>query len=377
MSNVNKKQILLQVYNFIYFYYGLSAIKTLFGNNFVVDILLISDDKEIELHNKYAKSFSYVKNIHILSSDFSQQIRGFLKKTSFISSLIFNFCNKNIIIKKLKYFFAKQEYDEVFFCHENRNFNISVIKLCYPNANFTMYGDGFGLFCSATFDYYKNINFKNPYIIDEICPDRVIGLLPCDVDDIVSHRSIPVFTTNKHIMKNFLKEPKEIKLLVDDYTQYISKLNGEICLFMTSCLAEVSAMSLNEEIDMNIEIIRKNLPLKTIILIKPHPREQGTKVKLYKEILKDNYTILELPKNLQKIPVELMGSLLEKVKYLITYGTSFVTLKYLYDIEHIDISKIVSKYNYRQSNEIFDEVYKRLTTYSGEGLIYSKKFTHP
>lgn len=378
---MRKKKVLLQIYNFIYFFYGLSAIKSSLSN-IDLDILIIHSNENPEDIINFLKDFKEISHIYFYTTD-DELI---MKKLTHIPKIkiMDKWTFKHFKMIKIKKFllrkFNSQIYDEIFYCHEHRiGHYISLLNIAYPNAKYTMYGDGQGIFCSTSSNYMGSCKYEPHPYLHEIIPDAAIGLLPTDVEDFFTNNKIPLTVINKNIVLDSLSRVPLIKKMVTNYLKFLNKEYPNLikAFLMTSCLAEVGEMSLENEINMNIDIIKTFFPLGSLVIVKPHPREQISKINIYKNILKNEYKIIEFDKHLKTLPIEVMPNFISQCSYFVTYGTSSITLKYLYGINHIDTREILQKYGktaVSEKEKIFDESLKKLESWNGKGLIYNKYY---
>lgn len=371
-----KRKILLQFTNLTYFYYGLAAIKTIYGNDFDLDVLISNASKsDYEYIKKCLTDYEYINEKFFASDELITKVNHLTCGKGLIAQKKFDLYKKHKLFEVFDEMFENHRYDDVFYVHESRMFLISALKLYFSESVFSMYGDGFGIFLSASFDFCTKRK-EIPHIINEITPDKAVGLLPCDVDDFFAKREIPLFVTNCNIMKDLLRSDTILKNAIKDFIKknvekYADK---EKCLLIDGHFYENAYCTLESEINANIEAIKSNIPQKSCILIKSHPRSIGSKVKYYKDILKDDYVILEIPKELSRLPIEGMKPLLDECKYIISNSSSFVPLKYLWGVDAIDISRILAKYMPIYIYAFCNEVYKKIPSYTGNGLIYNKKW---
>lgn len=373
-----KKKILLQYSNISYFYFGLAAIKTIY-DDFDLDLVLTNASEEaVETSKKYLSAVYPVRRVFFLTDKFNSTLNKLIRGKTFVSKLFFKLYRRKKLINKCRYFFENQNYDEVFYAQEDRRFTISVLQLYLSKAVFTVYGDGFGCFFSAFFDYCILDENIPSYVINEIIPDRAIGLLPSTHDCYFSTRKVPLTVTNKNIMKSLLTENDAINKLIDSYTNEINaKYKGKTkCFFIMSRFYTLGCLKFEDEVRMDIDIIRKYFPPKSVVIVKPHPREPETRINLWKNMLRDEYTIVELPRELTLLPAEMMQNIMKDCEYIVSNSTALIPIKYLYDIDVIDISEILEKYNICTIYSFFNEILYKLLNYNGQGLLDDRKWEY-
>ena len=97
-----KRQILLQFSNITYFYYGLAAIKTIYGNDgFELDVLFAHYSEEWKKEvASYLKEIPQIRKVYFHSDKFSSKIQNLIKQKSPISKFKFNLYGKATLIKE-------------------------------------------------------------------------------------------------------------------------------------------------------------------------------------------------------------------------------------------------------------------------------------
>ena len=231
-----------------------------------------------------------------------------------------------------------------------------------------MYGDGYGMFCDAFFVQHNKSYILNKNIIDEIVPNRAVGLIPCEINNYITKHNISVYNIRKSaLITLYSKSLNNNQGLLNYFNELVLEYsNNYKCLYIESCVYEAGIMKFDEYINFNIEIIQKYIPKRSLIIVKKHPRQNFSYSKFYKEKLGTDYEFLEFPDEFNKLPVEIMGEILSNFKYIVAYGSVVITLKYLYNIDVVDLMEMQTNFFLIS---VLTETKKKLNTYCGNGLL--------
>lgn len=364
-----KKVVLLQIYDLIYFYYGLAAIKTLYKDT-IIDVIFIEPNQhKINNLKLIVKSFPEIRNVLIYTEQIHSKFIKTFKKRNSILNKIYEWLNNKPDEKS--YFFKEKNYSDIFYAHELNKY-IAVLKYCYPNADFTMYGDGQGwIFGQSGTPFSKKGK-------DYFIPSKVVALLPTDVNNFIEENNIPVIVTNPEYVISFLRRSTFINNMLKEFLSDLASDNSKpISVITTQPLTEAGLMTIEDEINMNVELIENFFLPGSIVLIKPHPRETIEKIPLYNNKLKGNYIVVEFTPSLKSLPFELMTYLIDKKSNFLLYGTTAVTFKYLFGITTPDTLPTFRKYckyeNFSEYQIVLNRIMNDLDNWDRSGLIYNRK----
>lgn len=281
---------------------------------------------------------------------------------------------KEIIIKEpilqcklLKDILVLEYVDEIYYSHNIEGGMFDLIKKCFPKAKTICYGDSLGFFHNKEYrlslydsgmDKFikriryikdcisKHLNQNNSISTRNYYPNLVSLILPIDYSN-NSLKKLPLIIPEKRmvleIIFNAIRNYPELNIYQNKLVKY--KENKKKWILLTDNFAEAGFISINDEINMWISVIKKIASMGDIIIIKPHPGETSSRAQMLEKLVGEEFEIIEIEKIYHKVPIELFYDLII-ISEIICMSSPILTLKYLYnkDVFTISSSKFIEKW---------------------------------
>lgn len=254
-------------------------------------------------------------------------------------------------------------------------------KICFGDALGIVYEKHYHLGLFLKFSLRQKLkNFFEGYInSDKFRPDITVLVLPVDQ----SGKFLPktdLRICKKELVLKVINDCVGASKIETHLTQ-LSKIGGtkEKYLLLTENHSEGGFINFDREILMYNHVIKKNVPEKSVIFIKPHPGETKNRCPAIRKYLGDKYQIVPVGHEYKFYPIELWKSLLRKCKVIcMTYPV--LSLKYLYNIDVIQpmdtefIKRWFPEYmwdSYLNGLHLYMEPLKKLKSWDGKSVLYT------
>lgn len=294
--------------------------------------------------------------------------------------------------KILNYLYKKDFFETIYFSHHaTSDFTAQTFIQAFPNAKLICYGDAFGNFIDQ--DYLKPL-IKNNVRNFFSWLKRKIKLLGCHfLNPKITRLMIPINLSTDSLQKIPLEIPtkKHAQQVLNQlqknnilFNQYISSLchelkNGSAYLFLLNNLACSKLTSVQNEILLYQAIIEKQVPQKSLLLLKPHAGANLLQTKILANwAIKKGYIVKIFPSHFFTMPIELAEELIKNCHILSTsYPT--ISLHYFYNrsVIHALDDHLIERYFFPQKkewakhqNQIYIDVEKKLNTWDGNSILY-------
>lgn len=360
----NYKSIIIHFSNTIGFISAISAVFTLHPQKNITANLLVEwlgltevDEEILNIAKTFSKEFTFIKQIS-LAKDFQ---------------------------------FPKS-VDEIYFAHDLNEDQTKVLFAKYPKAKRICFGDGFGWVYvrKKYFSYIKGHRESLRIIIRRIFlrltgklfwkfPNVAVLILPIDQYGHFFDKC-PLIVCKKDTVNEIIEK---IEISCQRLFSYINKElalfpSKKIYLFMTEVFAEALQMTLEREIEMYEEMIKKFCQPDSVILIKAHPGEKYPKSEMLNEKLKGKFNVKKISDEYKRYPIEIWKGLILRAE-VISCGLPYVTLFYLYDKKVIYpfSKKFIEKWfpeNYwpywKNAMRLCNEPLRKMKTWCGNGPLW-------
>lgn len=278
----------------------------------------------------------YLAIFHIDSKEKNPYIHEVIEKIStFHKWRKIEFFEGNINAVKTIYSrfnFDKNDVDELYLVR-NWVTNNEIFQDAFPQAKVIIYGDSFGIFDSIVSPNYKieKINLIIPALSIKYSSEKDI--------------------TNKI---QIIPKEKTYKILNQIASLFTNNYNNTVTLFMSSYFSKVYFMTLEQEIDFYFGLIKSNHEKERLIILKPHPRDEGKIInELYNRLLVEGYIAEIIDDTLKAIPIEVLIFILkiDKIVSMISSGLASVKflkpeLKLIYDdLSEVESLKITKEFS--------------------------------
>jgi Alpha-2,8-polysialyltransferase (POLYST) len=265
--------------------------------------------------------------------------------------------------KILKQHFGAQTVARFYYSHDlTSDFMSQAFMQAYPNAYKVSFGDGFGLFYDQK-HFDKQFFPINDFSLSSIkncfrrlkriwslstCPtiyeaDVFLGILPQEAS--------PHFFKAKHVEtidKAMVLDLNQqfLDIFADEYLVYAEEKQKYV--FLMGSYSESKLMSLEQELDLYMDVFAKHIPKNSTVFLKSHPGAHQEKFKLLIPQLENEYELFETPAS--ELPIEWMSNLLKNAK-VVSFSYASISLKYFYDIKviHALNQELIHLYFYTKS----------------------------
>jgi len=284
-------------------------------------------------------------------------------------------------------------FDEVFVARDFCGFGSALILNAYSGAKHIAYGDSFGLVGNE--EEFRSEKWSLGAIAFGL-RGAIRGLLlgrPKRSKFDTAVLSLPIDWSGKYLKGIPLLIPERgylVELFEDAYKSlpefagYCDALAedwGGGYLFLLSNLAASGVATKQSETELYLEIIRQNAPGGSSILLKDHPRSDGSVLNSVVESLKVEYRIKIIEdQQYSRIPIELWVPLLKKCTVVPIYSTSAINIKFLYAkdvILPLDYSKMQKYFipgmipGMAKGDIVIRESLERLSKWDGTTVLWS------
>jgi hypothetical protein len=275
--------------------------KTVCFKNYLLIYGLFSQEDQIKIFCKtierLAKNLGQFENICFITSKKEQEICYHSQTGHAFKS-----------IKEIRKLLGINKADEIYLCRNQQFINILLLN-AYKSAQKICYGDGIGIFYSEAY-YYKTFEGHDeiPHFnyINYLKPKFKIWIFQKRLQQInfdVGYFTIPVVDAlpNMQFQKadiNVLKQLfiKSCQILPEKFFPLFSSLSKKkILLILTSNFSEGLRITEDNEIANYIRLITHDIEVIDSIVLKPHPRDNRSKIsKLAENLRKLNKEIVIL-----------------------------------------------------------------------------------
>jgi hypothetical protein len=235
-------------------------------------------------------------------------------------------------------------FDEIYIARDYGSIGTPLIINTYSDSTRITYGDSLGLvgnerelsphwsWTLQSFDMYlrvfaRKVIFGSP---KRFAFDAAALTLPIDWSGSYLN-NLQLLVPPKAFALNILKECSDRLAGLHAYSKRLLEGAHNPYLFLLSTLSASGVMSVQNEIEMYVKIIRKTTPLGATVLVKPHPRaESHILAAVVKETELDySIKVIDDPE-FSRIPIELWSLLIDACRIVAVFSTSCLNLSYFY-----------------------------------------------
>jgi len=242
---------------------------------------------------------------------------------------------------------GETSFDDIYLARDHVGHGSALLLNSYASARKHSYGDSFGLV--GQHDAMKRLEQPPSWRARlRTLARRLLlgGPAPVPFDDAVL--SLPIDLSGTYLRKVPLVVPPRDHVVrtlttlyaaVPELGRYCDELRARTTdrgthLYLLSNLAGSGLSTLENEVQLYLEIIRAHSRRGEIVLIKPHPRSSFTFLQEIQAALRADYQVVVIDDaRFARLPIELWVGLLEHCTLVAMFSTSSINLKYLYGKE--------------------------------------------
>ncbi len=395
---------------------AICAVKTLHPEESVKVTVLINHpylpsetmEETVKIINILSNSFAIIDRIVLITKDDTAKL---LKSE-----------NLSDVIEKLTKMIGLDYFDEFYYTVD---FVIDIFKylcLAYPAAQRICFGDVFGNVYEKDYvmgllsvedinrnsilrikNYLGTIYGKVKSIIYQSVKGDIrsdVGLyehkLPSGNNFYIAHKSVLILPVDQsgnflnklelivcnrqlfdHILSQFILNSNLLQEYINSLiVKYVTK---KIYIILTDNFAEGNFIDFDHEIDMWCSVIRENIPLGSVVLIKSHPNEVLPRNDRIIKKLSTDYGVVALDAKYRRYPIELWKKLVMSSE-VVCMSYPMLSLKYIYDIDVINpmTDEFIEKWfppwtwnSFKNSCRLYSEPFARLKYWDGKSILWS------
>jgi hypothetical protein len=244
---------------------------------------------------------------------------------------------------------GEASFDEIFIARDFVGAGSALILNAYPDATRIIYGDGLGLVGYESDFFHRGIwsltamrsNFR------AFCRRAVLGgpkrfkfdaaVLTIPIDWSGSYLwEMPLLVPDRVYSISVLKECIDRLPDLQSYCTGLVEESHDPHLFLLSTLSGAGLMSVKNEIDLYVEIVRQAAPTGSTIFLKTHPRCQEHILASVLKELEPEYRVKVIDDpQFSRIPIELWVPLVTKCRIVTVLSSSCILLSYFYGKETV------------------------------------------
>lgn len=332
--------------------------------------------KQVLIFTKPHLQFSTTALAHIralLSNDTSFKLivgSSLFKNLKFITNIP--------VVLRAKFLHAKlKDYDisDIFFSHDiSSDFWNQTLMQAFPAANRICYGDALGLvysqkhFTQLMYNIRPNKkilltnvlarlkrSFLYPRKRKQLLAQQAILAIPCDPgNDFLQHCQLSIVSQQalRDCVRDLANSLSDFKTHGQDLVQQ----DTPCYLLMLSNFTESKLTTLDNEIALYQEILRKYAKKSNRIIIKPHPAHNPFFLQQIVTALEKNYDIHLIDSNYYHLPIELAERLIQGCEIL-SVSYSSISIPYLYNknVQHVLTRSMIEDYFSKEKMHWFIE----------------------
>jgi hypothetical protein len=302
-------------------------------------------------------------------------------------------------VKKFKKILGEEYFDEVYLAREYCGNGSLLILNAYQNAKKIAYGDSFGL-VGVEENLIESI-WSPPYrkLLSAIKTEikKLFYGAPKKVEFDLAILTIPLDFWGRYLKKINIKIPskKFAKRIMAEFVRRNKNLNefssmlikkavfDERYLFLLSNFWVCEWATLESELDLYEEIVRKVAPRNSTVYIKIHPRGHTSIFDRLKQRLEDTYQVISIAnKEFDRIPIEVWRKMIDHCEVIPIFSSSAISLKYFYEKDSSQVLnlELIKKYIIAEklnevvlSEKINLEVMNKLNNWDEKSILWGGK----
>jgi hypothetical protein len=235
-------------------------------------------------------------------------------------------------------------FDEIFIARDFGGAGNALILNAYSDATRITYGDSFGLVgnesefiprLSCVLEaarvhlraLVRRVLFGSP---KKFAFDAAVLTLPIDWSGSYLD-NLQLLVPSKEFALNIMKECSDELAGMNAYCNILLGGAHNPYLFLLSNLSASGVMSVQNEIEMYVKIIRQITPLGATVFVKPHPRVETHILTAVMREIEPDYSIRSIDEpEFSRIPIELWTLLIDACRIVAVFSTSCLNLRYFY-----------------------------------------------
>lgn len=244
----------------------------------------------------------------------------------------------------LKNMLGESDFDDIYLARNHVGDGSALLLNAYAAARKHAYGDSFGLvgqqealarlegpagLKTRLRELTRSLIFGAPKPVPF---DDAVLSLPIDMSGTYLQRTPFLVPSHAHVSQT-LKSMYDVMLELRGYCDKLRTRSRmqETPLYLLSNLAGSGLCSIEQEVELYLDVIREYSLRGQTLFIKPHPRSSFEFLKaIQRQLLKDYDVVIVDDPRFARLPIELWVGLMAHCNLIAMFSTSCINLKYIY-----------------------------------------------